>query len=610
MTSPGKHDRRDTSFFSSKHSSFPGNSAPLKNTDLSRNPEEWMRSYKIEQQRLHLALEGGEVGLWEYDLQTGEVFWSHTLYQLLKRDLKVPVTQDTFFDYIHEEDRQRIQSKAQKWFRDGGKFEEEFRVVCEDGQVLWLAARGWIYHDERGEPLQASGVNYDITKRKELEAELKSSRAAALHQMETSVEARRKAEQMTVSLKQIKGELQTSRDELEQRVAERTGELHDVVEELRSEVARRKLAEKAIRNNSKKIRESNIKLSQRTEQLQQEIKIRQNAEVLVQTERDHLYSVLNMFPGFVVLKDRQFHIRFSSDGFRKAFGNPGDRPCYTVEYGLENPCEDCPVNDVLSRGRPDDWEDTFVNGRTYHVWMFPFQDTDGTELVLEFGVDITEQKQLERLLSEASDAERRNIGRNLHDTLGQNLTGLGYLIGNLADRFGEDRPEDRDLAEQIVETINQATAQVRALAHGLDPVGLEADNLTAALRELASHIETTFRIPCSFHGEELAVVLDDFTTTHLYRIAQEATNNAVKYAQPKDVKMSLHEKDDRVVLKITDDGVGLPEDAFTSSGMGLRVMRHRANAIGAKLRIQTPKRGGTSIVCSLSPNRIKRNFKS
>jgi PAS domain S-box-containing protein len=646
---------------------------------------------RVHQHRLHLALEGGGIGLWDRDLQSGQTFWSHTLYDLLGRDLEAPVTGETFFEYIHPEDRPRVRARAERWFAEGGDFLDEFRIVRADGQVRWLAWRGWLYRDEQARPLRAVGVTYDVTDRKETAEALRRSqedlqRAQELGQIgswrldvgrnvltwsdqnhrlfgvpagtpmtyETFLNivhpddreyvdakwqaglagepydiehrivvdgqvkwVREKAylefdeagalqggfgiTQDVTQRRQAEEALRRSRDELEDRVAERTAKLGRTLEQVRQEVAARKLAERELRDRSARLEQLNKNLDRLVRQLRTEIRQRVAAEGRAQAQRDRLFSVLNLFPGYAVLKDPHHRIRFASHGFLDQFSEPQGRPCYAVQYGLDAPCDDCPMREVLEGREGVHWEYTYPDGKTYHVWAFPFRDADGSKLLLEFGVDVTERKRLELLISEMSEAERRRIGRDLHDTLGQTLTGLGYLIGSLADRL-TGAGQDAETARQIVRTIQQATAQVRDLAHGLDPVGLDKEGLPAALRELAARVEAHPGISCAF-GCDGAPACDEFTATHLYRIAQEAMSNAAKHSRAGRIELTIGDDGQDVVLRVADDGVGLPDDAAHSEGMGLRAMRYRAGAIGAQLRVGGGDAGGTEVVCRLPKDR-------
>ena len=307
-------------------------------------------------------------------------------------------------------------------------------------------------------------------------------------------------------------------------------------------------------------------------------------------ERKRLFTVLNMLPVYVALIDEDHRIRFANDGYLEAFSEPAGRCCHEVQYGLDAPCEDCPIPHVLRTGRAEDWEWTYPNGRTYHAWAFPFTDADGSPLTLHLGLDVTERKSLELMVSEAGEAERRRIGRDLHDTVGQSLTGLGYLVGSLSERLAAMSPDSAALAGQLVETVNETVAQLRGMARGLDPVGLEADGLANALGELVETVRTTSDVDCEFRCRR-PVRLEAFAATHLYRIAQEAVNNAVKHAGADRITLSLREAGGDVVLAVVDgepmlrrlsvrDGVEVltadrgrpgPEDAATAEILGVMV---------------------------------------
>ena len=334
-------------------------------------------------------------------------------------------------------------------------------------------------------------------------------------------------------------------------------------------------------------------------EIDNDITQRREAEAKAEAERKRLFSLLNLLPGYVVLVDRRHGIRYANHGFLEAFSEPSGRPCYEVLYGLGSPCEDCAMARVMDEEKRDSWEQTCPDGRTYQVWAFPFVDADGTRLMLELGIDVTRRKDLELQVAEASEVERRKIGRDLHDMLGQSLTGLGYLIGGLADRLVDRSPQDAAAAEQLVETVNEAVGQVRALSRGLDPIGLDADGLINALDELAETFQNTSGIPCEFSCN-CTVSLSEFTATHLYRIAQEALNNVARHAQAQSVAVELTDSDGQFVLKIEDGGVGISDEARDSEGMGLRTMRYRASAIGARLTIRPAAGGGTVVTCTLS----------
>lgn len=214
--------------------------------------------------------------------------------------------------------------------------------------------------------------------------------------------------------------------------------------------------------------------------------------------------------------------------------------------------------------------------------------------------DITERRRLEQETLRISDQERRRIGQDLHDNLGQMLTGIGLIGQNLTRAMQErGRPEADDMAE-ITDLVKEADQYARTLARGLIPVDLEGDGLGAALERLATNAERLFGIRCSFEQMGSVLLHDNSIATHLYRIAQEAVSNAVKHGKAAHVRMVLASGLGRVRLRIVDDGVGFPEQLDDDRpGMGVRIMQYRARVIGATLEITRGVDKGTVITCTL-----------
>lgn len=216
--------------------------------------------------------------------------------------------------------------------------------------------------------------------------------------------------------------------------------------------------------------------------------------------------------------------------------------------------------------------------------------------------DITDRRQLEHEILRISDQERRRIGQDLHDGLGQMLTGIGLISRNLARKLSaEEEPHAPEMAE-IAELIKEADEFARALARGLVPVDLEKSGLRFALQRLASGAEKLFGIRCAFEESGKVLVDDNSVATHLYRIAQEAVSNAVKHGKAEHVRISLAGGDDLIRLRVQDDGVGFPDEfdvETNGSGMGVRIMKHRARIIAAHIDIGSGHEGGTTITCTV-----------
>ncbi len=217
---------------------------------------------------------------------------------------------------------------------------------------------------------------------------------------------------------------------------------------------------------------------------------------------------------------------------------------------------------------------------------------------------VIERRRLEKGILEASEREQRWIGQDLHDGLGQHLTGIAFLSGGLAQSLGAKSLPEADEAARITRLVNQSIIHTRDLARGLFPVHLESIGLVAALQELANHVTDLFKISCRFQYDDPILVHDNTQATHLYCIAREAVNNAIKHGKAEDVVIGLTTAKDRAILTVKDNGVGLPEAVDKTRGMGLNTMNHRARMIDASLTVRRHPAGGTIVTCSFQRNEI------
>lgn len=212
---------------------------------------------------------------------------------------------------------------------------------------------------------------------------------------------------------------------------------------------------------------------------------------------------------------------------------------------------------------------------------------------------VAERRELEKRIADLTDSEHRRIGQDLHDGLGQQITGIGMLASSLEKSLRRAGSPEADRAARLLETTREAQRQVRALARGLIPVELDAEGLMSALSRLVEETCTLHEIDCVFRCQEPVRVEDGFTATHLYRIAQEAIHNAVKHSGGQRIDVELERSGDRLRLEVRDDGAGLPADLEPGEGMGLEIMRYRARLVGGSLDIATRPEGGTAVTCTL-----------
>ena len=211
--------------------------------------------------------------------------------------------------------------------------------------------------------------------------------------------------------------------------------------------------------------------------------------------------------------------------------------------------------------------------------------------------DVTDRKHAEEMITRISEMERRQFGQELHDSLGQQLTGLSLLAKAMENKLAHDRAIHAD-AVGITALSSRILDEVKLQAHGLYPIELERHGLSAALSELSYIQERLFRITCTFEcGSELPP-LETHEALHLYRISQEAVSNAIKHGRAKHVRMKLEKNGEVLKLSVEDDGSGIPADAERKGGMGLSIMRYRANTLGAKMEFRRGPRGGTLVTCT------------
>jgi len=214
--------------------------------------------------------------------------------------------------------------------------------------------------------------------------------------------------------------------------------------------------------------------------------------------------------------------------------------------------------------------------------------------------DITERKRLEREVLTISESEHDRIGQDLHDDLGQQLTGIAFLSQVLANQLKSQELPEGEEAERISQLVNTAIDHTRRLVRGLSPIDLDEITLRQAVERFADDLKNVFGITCEVQWAGGVTVPRRDTATHLYRIIQEAAHNAVRHG--KATKLAIHAKRDngQVTLKVEDNGVGMPTQIKPTRGAGLRNMRHRARIIGASFDIDPGEDGGTVVTCKLS----------
>jgi signal transduction histidine kinase len=211
--------------------------------------------------------------------------------------------------------------------------------------------------------------------------------------------------------------------------------------------------------------------------------------------------------------------------------------------------------------------------------------------------DLTERRQLEWRLAESQAEERRHMARELHDEIGGHMTGIGLLAQSLQAALTQAESPLAAKTQELVHNIGEAHQRLRSVVRGLVPVEAIPEGLMAAMDNLARHCETVSGIPCRFQCEPAVHVDDPVSALHLFRIAQEAVNNAVRHGQPSEITIRLNHAAQRLEVVVTDDGRGIGEMPPGHAGAGLAGMGQRARLLGGDCSIQPRDAGGTVVRC-------------
>jgi PAS domain S-box-containing protein len=236
--------------------------------------------------------------------------------------------------------------------------------------------------------------------------------------------------------------------------------------------------------------------------------------------------------------------------------------------------------------------------RDVEVAACPFEEQGGVSMQVVLH-DITERRRLERGILTAVEEEQHRMGRDLHDGVCQLLTAAKYKTSLMEHKAARGTKVPAGELRGLERRLNAAIEQAHKLARGLSPVKMVARGLVAALEELAADVESAYQVRCVCDFPEPLAVPNHAVANHLFRIAQEAIQNAVAHGKARNIRVTLKRLNGWLQLGVENDGVGFPRRARRRGGMGLSNMKARAGIIGASLELRAGRRGGAVVTCRL-----------
>jgi two-component system sensor kinase FixL len=608
------------------------------------------------QERLQMALATG-ITVFDWDVRTGEVAWGPAGGgQSAPIEYGSDHVDEVFARRIHPEDATRLKALIADWFAsDREKQELECRVLARDGQVHWRLSSARLIRSPEGEVLRVIGTSVDITGRKRTENLLDTqrnlarglSRAATVEEaLKLGTAAAVEASEMdcgwtylvdwstgTMSLVAHKGLTPRMQDKFAHQSA------------AAPPMSRRLVGKKPVFLGHRELDPSLYGSPDTGE-------IRSMAAVSIWSE-NRVIACLNLasltydkVPPLCRIAMRRIAgqtgacilglnaaaaLRESEEKYRRLFEDSRDAIFLVSPDGQVRECNEA-FCALLGCSR-----DEAASLRVGEVFLKPrhrlslLEEIDKTGSVKDFelrlrrkdrteadclvtaskkysqkGVvtgyegiirDVTERRRLELEILRVAAIERKEIGQDLHDNIGQQLTGIALKAKSLARSLARRSLTEAEEAGELADLVNGAIGQVRDLAKGLVVVDVEAGGVCTAIRELVARMRNIRGVSCEAFFSPNKIDLGGLMGTQLYRIAQEAVINAYRHSEAKHIEIHLSQTDGVLTLRVQDDGKGIGGAWKGQSGLGLHLMRYRAELMNGSLEVKNGPNSGTIVEC-------------
>jgi PAS domain S-box-containing protein len=583
----------------------------------------------VAHERLRMAMASGKSVGWEWDLATGQDRWFGDLKTMfgIPSDTFSGRTED-FYHYVYPEDRKRLSETVADARVTHKPYESEFRVVRQDGAVRWIAARGSFYYSKTGEAERMLGMAVDITERKRVEEALKNSeekfsksfRESPLALVITNTKDLRVLE-VNQTFEQLTG--WTSSDVIGRSSLE-AGLWVDPAQ--RQEFFNQLLSAGTVRNLEARYRRKNgtlgvglisaelIEIEGKTCALSvmADITDRKQAEQALIEGEERFRLVANTAPVLIWMAGPDKLCTYVNRPWFEFTGRPletayGDGWTESIH---PDDLSECLTAFSQATERKESFKMQYRLRRHdgEYRWMLDtglprFNSDQSFAGYIGSCVDITDHKQAEealgsigRRLIEAQEEERAWIARELHDDVNQRLALLAIELQRAKDSIPESEALVRDRIDQSRARLIDISKDVQALSHRLHSSKLEYLGLVAAANSFCKELTDRHKVTIEFNHSNIPQTLSQDISLGLFRVLQEALQNAVKHSGAQQFKVELHNTGEELHLTVSDSGIGFDShDAMYGRGLGLISMRERLQLMKGKFSIESERGQGTMI---------------
>src|SRR5438034_5123288 len=372
---------------------------------------------------------------------------------------------------------------------------------------------------------------------------------------------------------------------------------------------------------------------------------RKRAEEALRRSEEHLRAIINQSNAGIASCDLSGRFLFANQKFREMLGYTDSelvvRTIFTITHPDDVDITKSRFGKMVQRRQSVEMEKRYIRKDRSLIWVnvcdTPVLDAAGKPLsAVAVAIDVTQRKKMEAALQKSkerleklvqqrttalrvantelkneierrkgleeeilaiSDREQQRLGQELHDGLCQHLTAVAFMARSVALRLKNHRVIDAADIEKIADLVNEAATDTRNISQALHRADVDSAALVDALQDLVDR--EIWRVPCRLEVKPSFHIEDDPAAAQLYRIAREAVINANKHAQAREIVVKLERSPQGMVLRVTDDGVGFPDEPKLKHGLGAHIMNYRAQLAGGRLEIASSRQGGTCVSCYL-----------